>query len=217
MTHSPSWSPIRGVRQQGIRDFFDLAEALLDRASVQAALQRLDRPTLAMIAVAGELASTTGAPTSTQLATALDATHDEIGERVAVALAVGLLGEESGHLAPWDAVVEQLASWPAFGLPSRAELVSGQAPRRPGTGQRVRRPLRRPRRRRSRLRQPDRRHRVGARAARRACASTRARRCRPSRCPPTRHRHRLRKRSGRSAARHRGARRPRPLWTAATG
>ena len=31
----------RRVRQKGIRDFFDLAEALLDRASVQSALQRL--------------------------------------------------------------------------------------------------------------------------------------------------------------------------------
>ncbi|MDP9027763.1 MAG: hypothetical protein M3N46_09445, partial [Actinomycetota bacterium] len=48
----------RGIRQQGIRDFFDLAEALLDRGNVQAALQRLDRPTLALLAVAGDLAQT---------------------------------------------------------------------------------------------------------------------------------------------------------------
>jgi hypothetical protein len=118
----------RGVRQQGIRDFFDLAEALLDRASVQAALQRLNRPTLALIAVAGELASTTGAPTAAHLASALGATPDEVAERTAVALTAGLLGEESGHFAPWDAVVEQLNSWPAFGLPSRAELVSSTPP-----------------------------------------------------------------------------------------
>ena len=118
----------RGVRQQGIRDFFDLAEALLDRASVQAALQRLDRPTLALIAVAGELASTTGAPTAAQLASALGAAPTEVAERTAVALAAGLLGEESGHFAPWDAVVEQLNAWPAFGLPSRAELVSSTPP-----------------------------------------------------------------------------------------
>ena len=76
----------RGVRQQGIRDFFDLAEALLDRTSVQAALQRLDRPTLALIAVAGELAATSGAPTAAQLASALDATPAEVAERTAVAL-----------------------------------------------------------------------------------------------------------------------------------
>ena len=118
----------RGVRQQGIRDFFDLAEALLDRASVQAALQRLDRPTLALIAVAGELASTTGAPTAAQLASALGATPAEVAERTTVAMAAGLLGEESGHFAPWDAVVDQLNAWPAFGLPSRAELVSSTPP-----------------------------------------------------------------------------------------
>jgi hypothetical protein len=118
----------RGVRQQGIRDFFDLAEALLDRASVQNALQRLDRPTLALIAVAGELASTTGAPTAAQLASALDATAAEVADRTTVALDAGLLGEESGHFAPWDAVVDQLNAWPAFGLPSRAELVNGTPP-----------------------------------------------------------------------------------------
>ncbi|HEY4152490.1 MAG TPA: helicase-associated domain-containing protein [Pseudolysinimonas sp.] len=118
----------RGVRQQGIRDFFDLAEALLDRASVQAALQRLDRPTLALIAVAGELASTSGAPTAAQLAAALDTTATEVAERTTVALDAGLLGEESGHFAPWDAVVDQLNAWPAFGLPSRAELVTSTPP-----------------------------------------------------------------------------------------
>jgi alkylhydroperoxidase/carboxymuconolactone decarboxylase family protein YurZ len=118
----------RGVRQQGIRDFFDLAEALLDRASVQAALQRLDRPTLALIAVAGELATTSGAPTAAQLASALGATPAEIAERTEMALSVGLLGEESGHFAPWDAVVDQLNAWPAFGLPSRAELVNSTPP-----------------------------------------------------------------------------------------
>jgi len=118
----------RGIRQQGIRDFFDLAEALLDRASVQAALQRLDRPTLALIAVAGELASTAGAPTAAQLVSALHAAPAEVAERTAVAVAAGLLGEESGHFAPWDAVVEQLNAWPSFGLPSRVELVGGTAP-----------------------------------------------------------------------------------------
>ncbi|MES1212519.1 MAG: helicase-associated domain-containing protein, partial [Leifsonia sp.] len=112
----------------GIRDFFDLAEALLDRASVQAALQRLDRPTLALIAVAGELAATTGAPTAAQLASALDAPAADIAERTAVALDAGLLGEESGHFAPWDAVVDQLNAWPAFGLPSRDELITARPP-----------------------------------------------------------------------------------------
>jgi hypothetical protein len=118
----------RGVRQQGIRDFFDLAEALLDRASVQTALQRLDRPTLALLAVAGELAATTGAPTGAQLAAALHVPAWEISERIATAELAGLLGVEANRVAPWDAVVDQLNAWPAFGLPSRDELVNSTPP-----------------------------------------------------------------------------------------
>jgi len=118
----------RGVRQQGIRDFFDLAEALLDRASVQTALQRLERPTLALLAVAGELAATTGAPTAAQLAAALHLPAYEISERIATAEMAGLLGVEANRVAPWDAVVDQLNAWPAFGLPSRSELVSSTPP-----------------------------------------------------------------------------------------
>lgn len=118
----------RGVRQQGIRDFFDLAEALLDRGSVQTALQRLDRPTLALLSVAGELAATHGAPTIAQLAEALRSRSAEVAVRARLAVAAGLLGEESGRFAPWDAVVEQLTAWPAFGLPSRSELISARPP-----------------------------------------------------------------------------------------
>jgi hypothetical protein len=118
----------RGVRQQGIRDFFDLAEALLDRASVQTALQRLDRPTLALLAVAGELAATTGAPTGAQLAAALHVPAWEISERIATAELAGLLGVEANRVAPWDAVVDQLNAWPAFGLPTRDELVNSTPP-----------------------------------------------------------------------------------------
>src|SRR4051812_35290619 len=47
----------RELRETGIKDFFDLADALLDPASIQQALTRLDRPTLAAIATVGELGS----------------------------------------------------------------------------------------------------------------------------------------------------------------
>jgi hypothetical protein len=118
----------RGVRAHGVDDFFDLAEALLDRGSVQAALQRLDRPVLALLATAGELATTEGAPTAARLAQELDASVAEIEERARVAEAVALLGEESGRYAPWDAVIEQLRAWPAFGLPTREHLLADPPP-----------------------------------------------------------------------------------------
>jgi hypothetical protein len=118
----------RAVRESGIRDFFDLAEALLDRTSVQAALERLDRGTLALLAVAGELAEHGGAPTAEQLAARLEVPITEARERLATSLEAGLLGAESGRYAPWDAVVEQLRAWPAFGLPAGRDLESGSPP-----------------------------------------------------------------------------------------
>lgn len=112
----------RGVREHGIRDFFDLAEALLDRASIQSALERLDRGTLAL------LASATAAPTAAELASTLGVDAAEVTRRAAVALEAGLLAEESGRYAPWDAVVEQLQAWPAFGLPAAPDLVGALPP-----------------------------------------------------------------------------------------
>ena len=118
----------RQVRDAGIHDFFDLAEALLDRTSVQAALERLDRGILALLAVAGELAESSGAPTAEQLAARLEVPVADVRERLAAALDAGLIGAESGRYAPWDAVVEQLRAWPAFGLPASRDLESSSPP-----------------------------------------------------------------------------------------
>ena len=118
----------REVRESGIHDFFDLAEALLDRGSVQSALERLDRGTLALLAVAGELAESAGAPTAEQLSARLEVPVSDVRERIATALDAGLLGTESGRYAPWDAVVEQLRAWPAFGLPTGRDLESSSPP-----------------------------------------------------------------------------------------
>jgi hypothetical protein len=118
----------RAVREHGIRDFFDLAEALLDRTSVQSALERLDRGTLALLATAGELATTTGAPTANELGTRLGVDAAELARRTDVALEAGLLAEESGRYAPWDAVTEQLQAWPSFGLPASVDLVGSLPP-----------------------------------------------------------------------------------------
>jgi len=118
----------RQVRDAGIRDFFDLAEALLDRSSIQSALERLDRRILALLAVAGELAETTGAPTAEQLSSRLEVPVAEVRERLSAASEAGLIGSESGRYAPWDAVVEQLRAWPAFGLPTGTDLESTAPP-----------------------------------------------------------------------------------------
>lgn len=119
----------RGIRSTGIRDWFDLAEALLDRTAVQSALERLDRRTLAVLAAAAQLAGTKGAPTAQELADRLGSDSPaRITDAAQVAVEAGLLGEESGRYAPWDAVVEQLASWPSFGLPALDDLLWAPPP-----------------------------------------------------------------------------------------
>ena len=118
----------RGVREHGIRDFFDLAEALLDRVSVQSELERLDRGTLALLATAGDLSTTSGAPTASDLAGRLGVDAAEVARRASIALEAGLLAEESGRYAPWDAVTEQLHAWPSFGLPTAPDLVGARPP-----------------------------------------------------------------------------------------
>jgi hypothetical protein len=114
----------RGVRPAGVTDFFDLAEALLERSSVQAALQRLDRPTLALL---GSAAETSGA-TVHDLSARGGLAPDEVADRIAVAEALGLVASDAGRHSPWDVVAEQLRSWPTFGLPGLADLIEAPPP-----------------------------------------------------------------------------------------
>jgi hypothetical protein len=76
----------REIRDSGIKDYFDLADRLLDRASVQAALSRLDRHSL--------IGLSTGSAIDPERVAQLDA------------LALTVDG------APYDAVADVLASWP---------------------------------------------------------------------------------------------------------
>jgi len=129
----------RGVRQAGVRDYFDLAEALLDRGSIQLALQRLDRPTIAVIAVAGELATAGPAPTAAGILAVLDGVgapstdaepleEEAVRERAGRAALAGLLDEDGDRYRPWDAVADVLRSWPAAGLPDASALVAEPPP-----------------------------------------------------------------------------------------
>ena len=163
----------RRVKVIGIKDFFDLAEALLDRSSIQNQLMRLDRGVLAVIAAAGQLG---GGATETDVAALLSANdpstndpsarrperqrpdrtrfghdrpaqHDpqqpdshhydadaaavplaEVRARIATASSLLLLEVDGVHVAAYTTVAEQLASWPAFGLPGLAALADSQFP-----------------------------------------------------------------------------------------
>ncbi len=117
----------REIRVTGIRDFFDLADALLDPGAIQHALGRLDRATLATLAVLGELGPVTEADAAAHL-TALGADATLLPEHLATAARLALLTQ---HLERWvvpASVAEQLQLWPTLGLPSLHELVSLSAP-----------------------------------------------------------------------------------------
>ncbi|HEV7956403.1 MAG: hypothetical protein JWL94_424 [Microbacteriaceae bacterium] len=121
----------RDIRTTGIKDFFDLAETLLDRASIQQQLSRLDRGTLAAIAAAAELGSTVGP--ATDVATFLGAYGDprpqsDLESRLQRAVDLLLAQAEDGRFTVYQSVAEQLRSWPAFGLPGLAELAASPPP-----------------------------------------------------------------------------------------
>lgn len=124
----------REIGAAGIKDFFDLAEAFLNRASAQQALTRLDRETLAVLAAIGQLTEEVGPPTASDVAARLTELSGstrsvaDIAERIAAATDALLLEAESHRFATYGSVRDQLRSWPAFGLPSLADLAATTAP-----------------------------------------------------------------------------------------
>lgn len=124
----------RGIPSAGIKDFFDLAEAFLDRASIQQMLTRLGRDTLTVLAAIAQLTEESGPPTARDIQARLESIAGTapslaaISERAAVASALLLLEAESKRFAAYESVREQLRSWPAFGLPGLTALASGSAP-----------------------------------------------------------------------------------------
>ena len=131
---------IRSVSPTGIHDFFDLAETLLEPAAIQRALSHLDRATLAVLAVAGELTSAadpatgTLAPTFGDLAGRLSelggspVAAADVAERAAELDSLMLALLSDGRLRPYDPVSPHLRTWPNDGLPSATELASAAAP-----------------------------------------------------------------------------------------
>ena len=119
----------RSVRDIGIGDFFDLAEKLLDRASVQASLTTLDRPTLATLAVLADTTAADGAATLPRIGARLGelgspADDAAVARHLDTLAALALAGEVDGEWLTWDAVIAQLRDWPSMGLPGLDELAA---------------------------------------------------------------------------------------------
>ena len=124
----------RGVTANGIHDFFDLAEALLDPSNVQLALSHLDRGTLAVLAVSGQLASSNSVPSLNAVASRLSELGStavaltDVARRVDILHALLLADHTDGCCIPYDAVSAHLTTWPARGLPGAADLATALPP-----------------------------------------------------------------------------------------
>jgi hypothetical protein len=117
---------LREVRDVRVRDFFDLADALLESTSIQRALAGLDRMTLAALASV----SADGATTDEVAAKVapLVSTPAAVEARLETAHSLALLDRDDARWLSYSPVLDQFAIWKAIGLPDAATLVSGPAP-----------------------------------------------------------------------------------------
>jgi hypothetical protein len=116
----------RELRDTRVRDYFDLAEALLDPASMQKALAGLDRVALAALAsipVDGATTAKIGAVVAPMKAAA-----STIEAALAEAYSLGLLDRDGTTWLPYRPVADQFATWKTLGLPSTTELITDAAP-----------------------------------------------------------------------------------------
>ncbi|HEY9477230.1 MAG TPA: helicase-associated domain-containing protein [Microbacteriaceae bacterium] len=128
----------RGIPASGIGDFFDLAEAFLETSSVQQALTRLDRASLAVIAAVGRITDpesgnrtrVTVAEVTEHLSTYPNSGWDAklLARRAEHAAALLLLDSDSHGLSSYSSIDELLRSWPALGLPSLEDLTAELPP-----------------------------------------------------------------------------------------
>jgi hypothetical protein len=119
----------RAFTSAGVKDFFDLAEALLESTSIQQALSRLDRHTLVALATAGDPADAGGK--LADIASVLDASPATIAGRLQRPVDLFLAEVSDDRAQVYDVVVDQLRSWPVFGLPSREDLLGDSDGRPP--------------------------------------------------------------------------------------
>lgn len=123
---------LREVREAGISDFFDLAEKLLDKPSIQSALSRLDRRSLLTLSVICELGvSGDVVPLDAVVARIRDVDHPRalalpttLERRAALMSDRALLAVEPHGYIAFTAVCEQLAAWPSMKLPSLMQLAA---------------------------------------------------------------------------------------------
>jgi Helicase conserved C-terminal domain len=119
---------LREVRDVRVRDFFDLADALLDPASLQKACAGLDRTTLAAIWTLREKPEGMTSAEVAQRISPLETNATTIETDLANALRLALIARTGDAWIAYESIVEQFDSWPAVGLPDLAALVTEPPP-----------------------------------------------------------------------------------------
>jgi hypothetical protein len=117
---------LREVRDVRVRDYFDLAEALLDATSVQRGLAGLDRVSLAALASV-PIAGATSATVAGAIA-ALRPTTTAVEASLENAYALALLDRDGASWLAYGPVVEQFETWRSLGLPDVETLVADASP-----------------------------------------------------------------------------------------
>ncbi|MDH6180149.1 hypothetical protein M2152_000331 [Microbacteriaceae bacterium SG_E_30_P1] len=118
---------VREVRLTGIRDFFDLADALLDPSSVRAALSRLDRPTLSALSALAALGHATPAELSARLSS-LGGSGERVPAALVTAESLALVVRSDDIVLAVAPVADEFREWPIRGLPGVEELAAGLRP-----------------------------------------------------------------------------------------
>jgi hypothetical protein len=116
----------REIRDVRVRDYFDLAEALLDPASVQKALAGLDRIALAALASVPATGATTASLVKALSPLTKSADVVEVG--LSTAYLLGLVDRAGEKWLSYRPVAEQFETWKSIGLPGVSELVTDAAP-----------------------------------------------------------------------------------------
>ena len=99
----------RGVTPGGIRDFFDLADSLLRPESLEAALERTQRPVLIALGVVAELGAASIADAAARLS-ALGGDADDLEAQLDTARALALLVRRDGLVSVAPPVAARLAA-----------------------------------------------------------------------------------------------------------
>lgn len=110
-------------------DFFDLAAAALEAGPVQRMLTRLDRPTLALLALVAEYPGTVAELSARLTEPGAARPEDEQVASWLEQLAADLLvAWDDGVASTFPQVRDRLAAWPEEGLPSARQLIAQSAP-----------------------------------------------------------------------------------------